>query len=391
MMSLQIKRLGDVCEYDKVQGVYSNLPYVGLEHIESNTARFIGSLENQSVKSSTFKFSNEHVLYGRLRPYLNKALAPNFNGHCSTEIFPIKPGPQLLREYLLYWLISDDTKERINSTSTGARMPRADMNEVLDFDIPVPPLPEQQRIVRILDEAFAAIAVARANAEKNLRNARELFESYLNEVFTRRGEGWIDRILDDVCLVIQDGAHESPKIQYSLPGPDRFLYITSKNIRNNFIDLSNVSYVDRDFHEQIYKRCTPSIGDILLTKDGANTGNVAINNIDQPFSLLSSVCLIKTDKKILIPSFLCFYLQSPVGLASIMNRMTGTAIKRIILQNIKTALIPLPDLDVQSRVVAKCGSLLSEIVSLELIYRSKSNMLDKLKQSLLHHAFTGQL
>ena len=146
----QRKLLGQICSFDKVQGIHRDLPYVGLEHIESNTARFIGSLAPQSVKSSTFKFSNRHVLFGRLRPYLNKALAPDFEGHCSTEIFPIWPGPEVVREYLLYWLLSDDVVERITATSTGARMPRANMNEVLGFEFPLPPFSEQKRIVDIL-------------------------------------------------------------------------------------------------------------------------------------------------------------------------------------------------------------------------------------------------
>jgi type I restriction enzyme, S subunit len=87
----RVKRLGDVCAVDKAQGLHHQLPYVGLEHIESHTAQFIGSTEPQSVKSSTFRFSGEHFLCGRLRPYLNKVLAPDFEGHCSTEIFPIRP------------------------------------------------------------------------------------------------------------------------------------------------------------------------------------------------------------------------------------------------------------------------------------------------------------
>jgi type I restriction enzyme, S subunit len=87
----EVKKLAEVCKVEKSQGIYINLPYVGMENIESNTARFIGSTEPQSVKSSTFKFSPIHILYGRLRPYLNKVLAPDFVGHCSTEIFPIKP------------------------------------------------------------------------------------------------------------------------------------------------------------------------------------------------------------------------------------------------------------------------------------------------------------
>ncbi len=180
----QLKRFGDICTFDKLQALHNHLPYVGLEHIESHTGRFIGSLDPQSVKSLTFRFSRNHVLYGRLRPYLNKVLVPDFEGHCSTEIFPIKPSPLLSREYLTYWLLSDTTVDHINATCTGARMPRANMNEVLDFDFPLPPIPEQQRIVGILDEAFAGIATARANAEKNLQNARAVFESQLQAIFS---------------------------------------------------------------------------------------------------------------------------------------------------------------------------------------------------------------
>ncbi len=118
---------------------------------------------------------------------------------------------------------------------------------------------------------------------------------------------WRQVPLNDVCLKIQDGAHNSPKEQFSVGGPRRYMYVTSKNIRNNFIDLSNVSYVSQDFHDQIYPRCTPEVGDVLLTKDGANTGNVTLNTIAEPFSLLSSVALIKTDPTVLMPEFLSYY------------------------------------------------------------------------------------
>ena len=99
----EIKTLGEVCVMDKKQGIHKNLPYVGLENIESNTGQFLGSIDSIEVKSSTFKFSPEHLLYGRLRPYLNKVMLPDFSGHCSTEIFPMKPNPELLREFLQHW------------------------------------------------------------------------------------------------------------------------------------------------------------------------------------------------------------------------------------------------------------------------------------------------
>ena len=162
---------------------------------------------------------------------------------------------------------------------------------------------------------------------------------------------WHTKTLGDVCKTIQDGAHESPQKQFDAPAEGRFLYITSKNIRTNYLDLDDVSYVERDFHDRIYPRCQPRIGDVLLTKDGANTGNVTLNTIDEPFSLLSSVCLIKTNPTELKPAFLCYYLQSPNGLKSVTGQMTGAAIKRIILRDIKLATIPLPPLPEQQRIV----------------------------------------
>ena len=165
-------------------------------------------------------------------------------------------------------------------------------------------------------------------------------------------EDWQTRRLAEVCRTIQDGAHESPKRQFDAPGEGRFPYITSKNIRTNNLDLNDLSYVERDFHDRIYPRCQPGVGDVFLTKDGANTGNVALNTIDEPISLLSSVCLIKTNPAVLEPAFLCYYLQSPDGLNSITGQMTGAAIKRIILRDIKLATIPVPPLSEQRRIVA---------------------------------------
>lgn len=158
-------------------------------------------------------------------------------------------------------------------------------------------------------------------------------------------------MLGDVCTAIQDGAHESPKRQFKESGKGRFLYITSKNIRNNHLDLEDVSYVEEDFHNRIYPRCKPDVGDVLLTKDGANTGNVTLNTLDEPFSLLSSVCLIKTKADALKPAFLSYYIQSPDGLRNITGQMTGAAIKRIILRDIKLATIPLPSIPEQQRIV----------------------------------------
>lgn len=198
MEGWRVIRLGDACDVEKEQALHVRLPYVGLEHIESGTGRFLGSMSPSKVKSSTFRFTDKHVLYGRLRPYLNKVLLPDFEGHCSTEIFPLRPRPELSRQYLFHWLSMDTTVKAIDATSTGARMPRANMAKVMDFEVPVPSLPEQRRIVAILDEVFDAIATARANTEKVLRNMREMRRNEVKALFDDGARSWPTRRLPDL-------------------------------------------------------------------------------------------------------------------------------------------------------------------------------------------------
>ena len=181
--SWEEKTLGEVVEYDKNQNVHKGLPYVGLEHIESNSGRFIGSLDPQEVKSSTFHFNDEHVLYGRLRPYLNKVLLPEFEGHCSTEIFPIKVKNEIKREFLFYWLIAGSTVKKIDSTWTGARMPRANMNQVLGFDFAFPSIEEQQTIIKKLNTLSTETKKLEAIYQQKINNLDELKKSVLQKAF----------------------------------------------------------------------------------------------------------------------------------------------------------------------------------------------------------------
>ena len=113
--------------------------------------------------------------------------------------------------------------EQLTGNISGATRPRVNLSDVRNIEIPLPPLPEQQRIVAILNEIFAAIAKAKANAEQNLKNAKELFESYLQNVFENKGEGWEEKLLSEICEV-KDGTHDSPKyITEGIP------FVTQKN------------------------------------------------------------------------------------------------------------------------------------------------------------------
>jgi type I restriction enzyme S subunit len=377
----QTKKLGDVCAFDKVQGIHRGLPYVGLEHIESHTARFIGAMEAQPVKSSTFRFSEEHVLYGRLRPYLNKALAPDFEGHCSTEIFPLRPSRELSRSYLLFWLLAEETCDRINSTCTGARMPRAQMDDVLEFEIPVPPLAEQQRIVGVLDEAFEGLATAEANAEKNLQNARALFESHLQSVFTQRGSGWVEKTLGDVFTTATGTT--PPKNNAHFYG-DFIPLVKPPELCDEAFDSASDGLSEAG---AAVARTLPAKS-ILVSCIG-NLGKIGLNTV--PVAFNQQINAILPNESQAIPEFMFFQSLAPVFKSQLESLASGTTVPIVNKSKFNSVSVVLPPLSIQKAVAAQLSSLREETQHLARIYEQKLTALEALKKSLLHQAFSGEL
>ena len=383
----QIRTLGDVCVFDKAQGIHRSLPYVGLEHIESDTGRFIGSTDPQPVKSSTFRFSDQHVLYGRLRPYLNKAIAPDFEGHCSTEIFPLKPSRELLREYLLYWLLAAETCELINATCTGARMPRAQMDAVMSFDFPLPPLAEQQRIVGLLGDAFAGLAAARANAEKNRQNACALFESHLTDALGRDCKTWPSRQLDSLLI-------DDRKISYGIikPGfhdPNGVRLIKSQQVRDNSMDLNEDFRITKTLDRE-YARTRLQGGEILLNLVGASIGRSAVAPPELRGANVSrAIAVIPVRPE--ITHWVQYNLRCSVGQSMIHQKTGGAAQPVLNLSEVKSMVIPFPPLAKQREIVHSLDSMGEHTQRLARTYERKLAALDALKKSLLHQAFTGNL
>ncbi len=202
---------------------------------------------------------------------------------------------------------------------------------------------------------------------------------------------WKSAKLSDVCTRITDGTHHSPDVQYTEPGKGRFKYVTSKNIRPWGLDLGDIAYVDEKVHREIHARCQPELGDVLLTKDGANTGNVAINTLDEEFSLLSSVALLKPKRDVLEPRFLRYFLESPVGSKRLLGEMTGTAIRRIILKKIKETDIPIAPLPEQRRIVAEIEKQFTRLEAGVAALRRVQANLKRYRAAVLKAACEGRL
>lgn len=157
-------RLGDMMESDLQQvspddDSAAGLPYVGMEDIESQTGRIIAQSTQCAIRSNTFAFDEHHVLYGKLRPYLNKVALPESRGRCSTELIPLLPKAGTDRRYLAWLLRRPETVSAAMQEKTGSRMPRASMQSVMRLHVPLPPLSQQKQIARSLDQAHANLVV----------------------------------------------------------------------------------------------------------------------------------------------------------------------------------------------------------------------------------------
>lgn len=299
----------------------------------------------------------------------------------------LRPLNGLFSAYLLYFINSPSAKKQFNKRLKGIGVPNLHLEEIREVEIPFPPFPEQQRIVAILDEAFAAIAKAKANAEQNLRNAKELFESYLQGVFTsagsateNKGEGWEEKTLGDICEFTQ-GIQRDVKLQSETQGENqvRFLRIvdfTQGNEPPRYIDNPGDKYILND-------------EDVSLVRYGASTGFVCRGLEGALANNLFRV--IPKSLKEVSNNFLFVFLTSPVFQDVIKESMNGAAMPAISFGMIKEIPFPIISLTEQQSIVQNLDALNAETKKLESIYKQKIKDLEELKKSVLQKAFKGEL
>lgn len=198
--------LGEVCQQSRKSikpGEREDLSYIGLESIESGTGQFAKGALSKTPEvplANSFRFGPEHILYGKLRPYLNKVALPDFEGKCSTEIIPLLPNKEVDRAYLAYFLRSRRIVDLISARTAGARMPRAEMDFVFSLSLPLPPLPEQHRIVDLLSRAEGIVRLRREAEKKAAKLIPALFIDTFGDP-TTNPKGWPVEKLSSACLI----------------------------------------------------------------------------------------------------------------------------------------------------------------------------------------------
>jgi len=311
-------------------------------------------------------------------------LPARVNQHVSI-IRPVKE--KLDSDYLHYLLISNIYKDRLLHTgeeggSTRQAITKAQLQEfVVEFP---ESLPEQHRIVAILDKAFDGIATAKANAEKNLQNARALFESHLQSVFMERGEGWEDKTLEEVATVFGRGkSRHRPRNAPHLYGGG-YPFVQTGDIRNadHVITEYSQTYSEAGLAQS---KLWPK-GTICITI-AANIAETAILGFDACFP--DSVIGVVAAPKEADVDFIEYLLQS--FKARIQSMGKGSAQANINMGTFEHERFPFPSVPEQKIIVSRLDALAAETQRLESLYQQKLTALDALKKSLLHQAFSGQL
>lgn len=226
--------------------------------------------------------------------------------------------------------------------------------------------------------------------EGKIKKEKPLPEIAEDEVPFEIPESWKWVQIRDIAIKITDGTHHSPA-NYE---QGKYRYVTAKNIKNQGVTLTNITYVSEDVHNEIFARCNPEHGDVLLIKDGATTGVVTVNNLIEPFSMLSSVALLKMPS-LMSAWYLVYVMRSDLLYKAVRAQMKGTGITRITLKQIELMTIPLPPLAEQKRIVAKIEELLPYLDRYEKAWNRLEDFGSRfpadMQKSILQMAIQGKL
>jgi type I restriction enzyme S subunit len=390
-----ICQLGDVIvsgkTIDPTKTPTRKFEYVDVSGVSNKTFRIEQTSEiigSGAPSRARRQIKSGDIIFATIRPTLKRiaVVPPELDGEvCSTAFFVFRTRPNLDPKFLFYYLFTDIFMGGMESLQTGASYPAVNDTQVREQKIAFPALPEQKRIVAILDEAFEGIDAAVGNAEKNLANARELLEIYTDSVFSNPRNGWYEKKLKDVCEKITDGTHQTPT--YFDKG---VVFLSSRNVTTGFIDWDKIKYIDQKQHLEMHRRVAPRRNDILLAKNGT-TGVAAIVDRDTVFDIYVSLALLRA-LSVIRPQLLLHFINSTVAKRQFNKRLKGIGVPNLHLEEIREVTIAFPSsLSEQDAVVDKLDALRGEAARLEGIYQQKIAALSELKQAILQKAFAGEL
>ena len=447
-----IAKLGELVQPSKEKvepSEVAGVPYLSLEHIESGSCRNLGHGSASDVRSTKSVFRPGDVLYGKLRPYLNKVCRPDFAGVCSTDILVFPSAGHVDSSYLMRFLSTPQVVEYANHHSAGVQLPRVSFSALAEMDLPLPPLAEQKRIVAKVEELLARVNAARERlarvpailkrfrqsilaaacsgrltadwrdghpsvmaAPGLLERLRAMRQRALTNgrggeqagVGTRAGrptnrpnpdfqaempESWTIASMDDLTTHITSGSRDW-KQYYRDNAPGTF--IMAQNVRPLRFDRSYRLAVDPPSNDRDRKRSQARKGDILVTIVGANTGDVCriAEPVDQHY-VCQSVALMRPVLPETSP-FIELYLNSPNhGRLQYEDWIYGEGRPHLSFDHLRATAIALQSIEEQAEIVRQVQGLFRLADAIERRMMAGMARTEKLTQAILAKAFRGEL
>ena len=381
-MAWEIKKLEEVTNLitcgvaKRPEYVDEGIPFLSAKNVKNGAVVWKDfkhiSLDAHNILTKHNKPQKGDILYTRVGSYGEAAIVDqdvDFSVFVSLTL--IKPKLTLLNNFFLkYYLNSEEVKKRAKASINGVGVGNLNVGTVRGFPCPLPSLTEQKRIVEILDQAFADIAKARANAEKNLKNARELFESSKYDIFSALENKGANTSITTVCTKIYAGG-DAPKGNFSKEKTDEYsIPIFANAVKNNGL----YGYTDKSRANE------PSL---TVAARGSGTGHIEVRT--EPFLPIVRLIVLTPNPELVHLQYFKYAVKNLDILRS------GSAIPQLTVPMMKGYSLPTPTLDEQSSILERLNDLEDNVDSLKRVYTKKIEALDELKKSLLQKAFSGEL
>lgn len=360
-------------------------PYLAMDDIESNTGKLLSHKLGENFKSACAQYTQGDILYGRLRPYLNKVMRAPFDGLASAELLVYTSTGAMNLNYAERVLRSKRFLDYAAVESTGDR-PRLSPAKLAEFPVSLPPLKEQKRIVEKLD----SLTASSREAATALTNVEALIERYRAAVLRYHFlplEESVEIIrLQEACESLSDGDHQAPpKVEKGIP------FITISSMNTGEINLGKVTrYVPKEYYQELNTKRRPQKGDVLYSVTGS-FGIPALVKSDAQFVFQRHIAIMRPKHDKVSSEFLELFLRSPGSQRYAQDAATGTAQKTVSLTKLRAMPFPLPRMDQQLEIVSLIRTAFLQIEVLSAAVLTARTRLEALDRSMLDKAFKGKL
>ncbi|MFO0795916.1 MAG: restriction endonuclease subunit S [Gemmataceae bacterium] len=364
--------------------------FVGLEHIEANTGRRIGSamidLGKMTGRKPTFRAGQ--IVYGYLRPYLNKVWVAEFDGCSSVDQFAFDVRGELAcTGYIAAFMRSELFLQRAAHATTTGQLPRISVEEIAAVEIELPPLAEQERIAAVLTSALSAVDRARQATDERLAAAEALPAAYLREVFEGPdADGWEVASLNAIAA-IGGGIQKTPA---RAPNAHHRPYLTVRNVQRGYLDLTQTERFELTPAE--LERLRLQRGDILIVEGNGSVDHIgrnAVFNLDgEEWIHQNHIIRVRLDRSRAESEFVALYLNSDAGKRQMVEKARSTSgLFTLSVDKVGSLAVPIPPLAEQYRIAAELGARLGAAEAVAARCREEVAAVSALPAALLREAF----